>query len=246
MQDILEAYDLSVDNLIEAYQKLNEPIVFQDGMVTSLGIVYWGKEEHMPALRNAIPCLKAEGIHRFRALREAIRTPGRMKLLSQQTGISPDVLRILKHDLELWFPKPVPLSEMELIQNYSIHLDTLVRAGIENQLQLIARAQLPQSRKLLSKQMDIPLEMLEEIVKCCDIYRMGSNLKHIRTRIYYEMGLDTWQKWACSTSEEIIESFTEHIQLNGLETVRLVPWPKEVRNGIEWAKHHLSIFAVKW
>lgn len=246
MRDILDSYDLDIDGFVEFYRKLNEPIAFPDGMVTSLGIVYWGRDEHIPSLASAIPRLKEEGIQRFRELLEAIRTPGRMKKFSQRTGLSQALLRVLKHDIELWLPKPVSLSALEPIQKYSGYLDTLAAEGVGNQLQMISRGQSSQSRQALSKQTGIPLEVIEEIVRCCDVYRMGSNLTHIRARIYYDMGLDTWQKWADSTSEEIIAAFAEYVESHGLEAVRLVPWPKEVRNGIEWAKHHLSVYAVEW
>ena len=111
---------------------------------------------------------------------------------------------------------------------------------------MISAGQSPRSRDSLSSQTGIPIEVVEEIVKCCDVYRTGANLKHIRARIYYDMGLDSQQKWASSTSEKIIERFTEYIQQHDLDSVRLIPWPKEVRNGIEWAKLHVSIFAIEW
>lgn len=246
MNEVLEAYNLEIDGLINFFRKVNEPITYPDGMVTSLGIVYWGRDEHFPSFEDVIPRLKAERMHRFGELLESIRTPGQMKKFAQRTGIPGDILRILKHDIELWTPKPVPFAAIELLQKYPEYLEKFASAGIGNQLQVISRGQTPQSRQALSERTGIPLDSIEEMVKCCDVYRMGSNLKHIRTRIYYEIGLDTWQKWASATSEEIIERFSEHITSQGLEEVRLAPWPKEVRNGIEWAKYHLSIYAVEW
>ena len=246
MSSILDAYDLSVDELSEFYRKLNEPIHFSDGMVTSLGIVYWGREEHAAELGSAIPVLKAADMHKFRELLAAIRTPGRLQKFAQSTGISAGLLRVLRHDIELWLPKPVPLPAIDLIQKYGSYWDPLAQAGIRDQLQLISACQTPQGREALSRQANMPWEALVEIARGCDMYRMGTNLNHIRARIYYEMGLDTWQKWAGSISEAIIQRFTDYIQQHELETERLVPWPKEVRNGIEWARLHLSIFEVEW
>jgi hypothetical protein len=60
------------------------------------------------------------------------------------------------------------------------------------------------------------------------------------------MGMDTWQKWSESSSEAIISMFKEYVMENHLEGRRLIPWPKEVRNGIEWAKMHLEIYPVQW
>ena len=60
------------------------------------------------------------------------------------------------------------------------------------------------------------------------------------------MGLDTWQEWANAISEGVIAIFTDYIKRHDLEADRVIPWPKEVRNGIEWAKMQISIFEVEW
>ena len=246
MPTLLDSYDLSLDELPGFYRQLNEPVRFADGMVTSLGIVYWGRDQPTAELGSAIPAMQAAGIHRFRQLLEAVRTPGRRQKFAHSTGISPALLRVLKHDIELWLPKPVPLEAIDVLQKYTACWEPLARAGICDQIQLISACQTPQAREGLSRQVGIPLEALAEIARGCDMYRMGDNLSHIRARLYYEMGLDTWQKWADSTSEAIIQRFTDYIQEQGLETVRLIPWPKEVRNGIEWARMHLRVYAVAW
>lgn len=245
MSDIFAAYDLDIDSLGEFYRKLNEKITFADGMTTSLGILYWGGEEHIPALISAVPQLKAAGPHRFSELWEAVRTPGRLKKFARQTGLSPQLLRILQHDIELWLPKAVSLADLEPFQQPG-YLEKFAALDISNQLQVISRGQTGPDRARLAQQTAISVETIVELVKYCDIYRLGSNLSHIRTRIYYAMGLDTWQKWASLTSEVIIAMFADYIRQHELEADRMVPWPKEVRNGIEWAKYHLSIFEVEW
>lgn len=245
-KNIFNAYDLPVDQLVDFYRKLNETIVYPDGMVTTLGIIYWGREKHLPELEQAVPRLKSAGISRFSELLEALRTQGKMRKYAQGSGISGDLLRVLKHDIELWLPKPVPLAELEPIQKYAACWEALAGLGIHDQLQMLTVGQTPHSRQALSAQSGIPGDIVKEIVRCCDMYRTGANLKHIRTRIYYDMGLDSQQKWADSTSEEIIARFSAYIQQPGVEAMRLVPWPKEVRNGIEWARLHQSVFRIAW
>jgi hypothetical protein len=246
MNQILDAYDLNLEQLPEFYRKLNEPVHFPDGMVTSLGIIYWGKPEQTAALGSAIPAFKAERLQKFSELLEIVRTPWRLQICAQRTGIAPDLLRILKHDIELWLPAPVSLEAIELIHKHAALWERLAQAGISDQLQMISACQTPQSRQNLSRQTGIPLDVLVEITRCGDMYRLGKNLNHIRDRIYYEMGFDTWQKWASTTSEDVIARFTEYIQQHELDAKRLAPWPKEVRNKIEWAKMHLSVYTVTW
>ena len=245
MRVIFDAYDLPVDGLVEFYQRINKPVTFPDGMTTSLGIIYWGRDEHLPEIRRAIPRLIENGAPRFSDLLQATRTPLRSKKLSEQAGIPTEILRILHHDIELWLPKPVSLDEIQRFQDKEDSSDAFSRIGLADQLAVISAGQTPSQRQKLASQASLDVAATDEIVKLCDYCRTGKNLQHIRAKIYYDMGMDTWQKWAEQSSATIIAMFAEHIQKNHLGE-RLIPFPKEVRNGIEWAKMHLEIYAVQW
>jgi len=246
MNAVFDAYDLPVDSLVEFYQRMNQMITYPDGMTTLLGIIYWGRDVHLEEIERAIPRLIENGRPRFNDVWQAARTPACSKKLSEQTGISKEILRILKHDIELWLPKVVPLAQMEWFQNNQDCLRALSEMGLENQLAVISAGQTPPQREKLFLQTHLGIDTTDEIVKLCDYYRTGKNLDHIRAKIYYDMGMDTWQKWAEQTSEAIIARFSAYIQENPLEGERLIPWPKEVRNGIEWARMHLQIYSVQW
>jgi hypothetical protein len=166
--------------------------------------------------------------------------------LADRAGISPAVLRILKHDIELWLPQAVPLSHFTWFQQEQAISTALSALGLGDQLAVICAGQTPAQRQALARQANLAPERIAEAVRLCDYYRTGKNLEHIRAKIYYAMGLDTWQKWAAATSEAIIASFTQYIQAHPQEGDRLVPWSKEVRNGIEWARLHLEVYAVEW
>ena len=246
MNAVLQAYDLPVEKLPEFYRRLNQPIIYPDGMLTSLGIIYWGRAEHLSGIEEAIPKLVELGLTRLSAVLQAIRTPASAKKLSERTGIPPAVLRILKHDIEQWLPVAVPLSQFEWFQSNLDVLTALARLGLSDQLAVISAGQSPVQRQALAQQIGLGAGTVDEFVRLCDYYRTGKNLDHLRAKIYYAMGLDTWQKWAEGTSESIIARFTRYIREHQLAEERLVPWPKEVRNGIEWAKMHLEIYAILW
>jgi hypothetical protein len=241
-----EAYNLELSQLVQFYQKLNQPITYSDGMTTSLGIVYWGRDEHLPELELAIPIIREAGPNRFHDLLESIRTPTRAREFAETTGISTSLLRILKHDIAMWLPISVPLEVFPYLSSKPTLLESFSQLGIVDQLDIISAGKTPVARDDLSSRVALPPATINEIVKYCDFYRTGLNLNHIRAQIYYDMGLDTWQKWANQTSESIILMFTAFLAGNPAIGERLVPKPKEVRNGIEWAKWHLEIFAVQW
>jgi hypothetical protein len=246
MSAIFDAYNLQVDGMVEFYQRLNKVIAYPDGMTTSLGIIYWGRDEHLAEIESAMPRFIENGLPRFNDVLQAIRTPARAKKLSEQAGIPEAILRILKHDIELWLPQSVSLDQIAWFQNNLECLNALSRMGLGDQLAVISAGQTPLQRESISLQTHLDGAATDEIVKVCDYDRTGKNLHYIRAKIYYEMGMDTWQKWAEQTSETIIALFTAYIQEHPLEGERLIPWPKEVRNGIEWAKMHLEIYSVQW
>lgn len=246
MNAVFDAYDLRVDRMVEFYQRITKVITYPDGMTTSLGIIYWGRNEHLAEIERAIPRLIENDMPRFNDVLQAIRTPARSKKLSEQAGISKEILRILKHDIELWLPQSVSLDQFEWFQNHPDCLNALSSMGLDDQLAVISAGQTPSQREEITLHTHLDAATTDEIVKLCDYYRTGKNLHHIRAKIYYDMGMNTWQKWAEQTSPAIIAMFTAYIQEKHLEGERLIPWPKEVRNGIEWAKMHLDIYAVQW
>lgn len=246
MPQIFDAYDLPLDHLLGLYQRLNQVITYPDGMTTTLGILYWGRDQHLQLIADAIPKIIESGAKKLNDVLQAIRTPARAKKIAGQTGISPEILRILQHDLALWLPKPVPLDQIPQLQNQPASLNALGEIGLRDQLALISAGQTPAQREALALQTRLAVSVLDECVKSCDFYRSGDNLHHLRAKIYYEMGLDTFQKWAVQNSETVIARFSAYIQQYPQAGDRLAPWPKEVRNAIEWAKMHLSIYTVQW
>jgi hypothetical protein len=246
MSAIFDAYDLPVESLVAYYRRLNQPIRYPDGMLTSLGIVYWGRDDHLTQIEAAIPRLVENGLARFSDVVQAVRTPTQASKLVERAGISPAVLRILKHDLELWLPQAVRLDQFEWFHENPPVGIAFAKLGLADQLALVSAGKTPALRQALAGQTNFDPLLVDQAVRLCDYYRTGKNLEHIRAKIYSAMGMDTWQKWAEATAEDIIALFTQYLQENNLEGERLVPWPKEVRNGIEWARLHLEIFAVQW
>jgi hypothetical protein len=246
MNAIFDAYNLNVEGMVKFYQGINRVITYPDGMTTSLGSLYWGRDVHLEEIGRAVPRLIENGRLRFYDVWQATRTPAVSKKLSEQTGISMEILRILKHDLGLWLPTSVSLAQIEWFQKNQNCLKAFSDLSLDHQLTVISAGQTPAQREKIALQTHIDIETTEEIVKLCDYYRTGKNLNHIRAKIYYDIGMDTWQKWAGQTSAAIIAMFAEYVQMSHLEEERLIPWPKEVRNGIEWAKLHLDIYSVQW
>ncbi len=246
MSTAFDAYNLSTTGLVAFYERLNQPITYPDGMTTLLGIIYWGRSKHLEDIAQAVPRLLDSGAARFSHVLEALHTPARARKFAIQTGIPEPILRILKHDIEMWLPAPVPLEVLAWAPQSASALQALARAGLADQLAVISAGRTPTLREDLAQQAHLDPAITADCVKRCDFFRTGKNLDHIRAHLYYAMGLDTWQKWATSDAAAIIARFNAYMQEYPQVGERLIPFPKEVRNGIEWARLHLETFAVEW
>jgi hypothetical protein len=246
MSEIYRAYDFTLDRLPELYRRLNKVIKYPDGMTTSLGIIYWGREEHYPGIESALLLFINGGVERMSDLSNFIYTPSKVEKTSKDFGITKSLLRILAHDIKLWLPDAVPLERLERLNIFPESLKIFLKLGLTNQLEVISAGHTRDLRQQIALDCNLPISEVCELVKLCDFYRMGRNLDHIRSRLFYNIGLNTYEEWAGKTSEDIITLFSRFVLEHDLEETRLVPWPKEVRNGIEWARMHLEVFAVQW
>jgi hypothetical protein len=113
------------------------------------------------------------------------------------------------------------------------YVQALVESGIRNADQMLARGASPSHRKVLSKELNIPLRIITEIVKLSDLSRLRG-VKGVRARLYYDAGYDTLDKLAVCDPERLrkeLEDFVKKTKFDGI-----APLPKEVVSTIERAK----------
>ena len=246
MSNILDAYNIEIRRLPGFYSDLNEEFEFEPGKTSSLGIVYWGKDDFLQGLPRLCSAIARSGVKDMLGLQRELRTPANMKKYGATHGISERALRVLAHDVKMWLPQPLELTCIPLLGTNPKDIERLRSANICNQLALLSRCQKRSDRLHLSKLTGIEPKRLVEHVRICDYFRMGGKVDAIRPMLYYRMGLDTFEKWASSRPNEIIERFKGYLSENGLVGKYLVPFPKEVANGIAWAAVHNRVFAVNY
>ena len=246
MNRIIEAYNIKTDKIPDLYKMLNNEIEYAEGLKTSLGIIFWGKYESFNEIKNTIPKLLRVNINDIATLYEKIKTKGKMKIFIEESSISDNILKVLKHDIELWMPKAIDISLLPILKERTKEIYLLNEKGIKSQLDLLSDCEDKNERIKLSKEIKLDIDLLNEIIKICDYFRMGNKVNAIRPILYYKMGYDTFERWAKSDYKSIIKSFEQYLKENGLVGKYLVPFPKEVTNGIEWSKVHDRIFKVKY
>ncbi len=246
MESLMKAYNRDLKSLDEFYSFLNKEIEYEPGKSTSLGIIYWGRTEHMPDLKKASDRIASNGTKDFFALHEAIRTPSKMKKFAVQNKLNEKTLKILSHDLNMWMPQRTELSAIPLLKENKEDLKKFYDYGIEDQISFLSKYSKKEKRKDLAKDLRIKINVINEYVKICDFFRMGGKLDAIRPVMFYKMGYDSHKKWTEANPPEIAASFEKYLKKNKLEGNYLIPFTKELVNGIEWAKVHYGLFKVEY
>ncbi len=105
--------------------------------------------------------------------------------------------------------------------------------GIETTEQLLAAGRTKAERRQLSKHAGVSPDALLELVKLSDLARLWA-VKAVRTRLYYDAGLDTPDKFVDWDPDALREMLIEFVSRSGFDGI--APLPKEIRFTIDKAR----------
>jgi predicted flap endonuclease-1-like 5' DNA nuclease len=114
------------------------------------------------------------------------------------------------------------------------NIKKLEKNGVKTAKQILEIGHTKKGRDKLSKETDIPVVSILELVKLSDLARIPG-VKRIRARLYYEAGLDTLQKMAAFDSEELRKISADYIKKTGFKGIP--PTPKEAEHTVSMAKY---------
>ena len=142
-----------------------------------------------------------------------------------------EVTRSLREERTSKTRRVFPLKEfLDVNQEY---VQKLASTGIKNVEDMLAAGTRKKQREELASQLDIPEEVILELVKLSDITRMGYIKKKL-SRLYYNSGLDSPAKVAQFEPEELHAFFTKYIEESGWDG--MVPNPADLIGNIASAK----------
>ena len=114
------------------------------------------------------------------------------------------------------------------------NIKNLEKNGVKTAKQILDIGYTKKGRDKLTKETDVPVESVLELVKLSDLARIPG-VKKIRARLYYEAGLDTLQKIAACDSEELRKKSANCIKKTGFKGIP--PTPKEAQHTVDMAKY---------
>ncbi len=96
------------------------------------------------------------------------------------------------------------------------HVQALNGKGLRTAQQMLDAGQTKESRKKLAEETGVPLDYILELVKLANLSRIPG-LKKKRARLYLDAGLDTMERIAESSPEEIRKKLAEFIDRTGFD-----------------------------
>lgn len=112
-------------------------------------------------------------------------------------------------------------------------LEALEKMGIRTTTALLGISRTAADRKALADRAGIPAQVLLELVKLADLSRIPG-VKGIRTRLYYDSGVDTLDKLAAWDPVELRVMLVEWVERTKFEGIAALP--KEVLFTVETAR----------
>ncbi|NHJ85905.1 MAG: DUF4332 domain-containing protein [Asgard group archaeon] len=111
----------------------------------------------------------------------------------------------------------ISLETYKLSQFMGVDKDIITRLkkiGIVTAQQMLEKGATIEGRKKIAEETDIPAEKLLELSKLSNLARVPGH-KAKRARLYLEAGIDTLEKMATLTAEELIKISEDYIQKSG-------------------------------
>jgi hypothetical protein len=127
--------------------------------------------------------------------------------------------------------KPFPLKEFRGVNPE--YVTRLAAAGIRNDAQMLKAGRTRNGRLELSERTGIPLDAILEFVKLSDLARIFA-VKGVRTRLYYDAGIDTLEKMAQWDPAELRKMLVEFVERTGFDGIATLP--AEARFTVKEAK----------
>lgn len=146
--------------------------------------------------------LDSMGINNLQQLWDALKTKQRVVDFAAESGLAQEYLVVLRREVGSYIPKPISLKELPDIDAETI--ERLASAGIKTTKHLFDRAKTKRQRAELSEELDIPPEVVLELIKLSDLARIVG-VGPVFARILYEAGVDSLEAFVTQSPEELLD-----------------------------------------
>ena len=114
--------------------------------------------------------LKKQGIDTLAELRSEMKTPKRITDLAVKTGIDENYLKLLRREIEGYFPKPIKLTDFDWMP--AKELEKLIKHGIKDSASLYEASESEAAMATLQTSCGVDGKLLQKLHKLCSLTRI--------------------------------------------------------------------------
>jgi hypothetical protein len=153
--------------------------------------------------------LETNSITNLKELIDRLKTKPEIKQFSIDTGLTIEYLTLIKREAKSYLPNPVRLDKFSGIPSkYVIRLEA---EGLKNTRQLFNKAKDKNGRERISQRIEIPIEILNELVGLSDLTR-AYGVGPVFARIIYDVGIKSINEFIKRSAEDFIKLYDEKEQ----------------------------------
>jgi len=150
--------------------------------------------------------IASTGITNMDALVDALKTRSKIYAFAKESGLPAEYLTLLCREARSYLSNPVRLDKFPGIP--SGYVDRLETEGIKNTRQLLIGAGGKSLRKDLAQRIEIPIEVMDELVSLSDLSR-AYGIGPVFARMLYDVGIYSIKKYIQYSAEDIIKIYEE-------------------------------------
>ncbi len=146
------------------------------------------------------------GIKTLAALRAQLKSKTHIEKLSQATGIDAEYLTLLRREIEGYFPRAFPLSELTWLPNDQ--LERLAQLGLGNVQKFYDYLQMPEARANFAAKHGFEDEFLNSLFALADLTRVQWVSSGF-ARVLLLTQFSTVEKMACADAKQLAAAVDE-------------------------------------
>jgi hypothetical protein len=162
-------------------------------------------------IKDKFRALKSHGIATFEDLRKELKNSKKIPSFSEKTGIDEKYLKLLRREIEGYFPKAIPLKSFDWLPEKE--LSKLEKKGYKNSALLFEALNSSEKREKIINTLEIDADFIDNIYSLVNLTRIQW-VNHTVARMLVSAGYTNVKMVAEANAEELRDKLDRENKVN--------------------------------
>jgi hypothetical protein len=162
-------------------------------------------------IKDKFRALKSHGIATFEDLRKELKNSKKIPSFSEKTGIDEKYLKLLRREIEGYFPKAIPLKSFDWLPEKE--LSKLEKKGYKNSALLFEALNSSEKREKIINTLEIDADFIDNIYSLVNLTRIQW-VNHTVARMLVSAGYTNVKMVAEANAEELCDKLDRENKVN--------------------------------